>query len=368
MSQKTFVLTLLTFLMLIPFVAGFNATTSTYVIEAFHTGIATRNVSTTSTYEFESTSTVQQPSANGTSVSYSFFLTWFPQQIKYDAVGPTITLHSPPDNTIVYIPKITINFTASDDTLVSNCTLFIDNVTAYVNTSIPSTSILITGNLTEGRHSWHIGCIDSLNQPKNTSRRYVSADFSVSEVADSDNGGGGGSSIAPQPDENEEDEISEEELAIIPEIEWDDETDVGNLLGVPSENLIEEIIDEDEIFKIITSDQDIDVVLDPILHTVNVKITGPNLYGININQKRGEVPRFDIDISGKVVEPIEPVFNVRTKLFNFIVGSYRTFGDKWDWLLLFLVFLATTMFIIDKLKADRKEKIWQSYKNWRQRK
>ncbi|MFH1456073.1 MAG: Ig-like domain-containing protein [archaeon] len=382
MSRKVIILTLATFLLVIPFVLSFNATTTTYTIDAFHMGVATSNISDTLTYEFYSTTTSMQPSTNGTSTSYSFFVSWFPKATWYDSIPPNITLHSPANNAIVYVPTITVNFSAIDElSTISNCTLFIDNQTAFINTTIPENrSMQITGNITEGQHTWHIGCYDHLGLPQNTSSRYITADFSVAEEITGGGAGPSGGGVVPVDEEEEEvpeeqaPEAEEEEAVVDEEGGIEDLPDAGfdegedPVFGEDYEDILKEILgpeDIQDILDIIELEPDVEVSVEDGVITTQISVTG--LYSLEIVKEKGKLPRFDIDFSGPGYSPVKLDKDFTKEIFKYFVNNYKRWGDVWDWLLLLLIIIASILLTYDHLEADRKEKIWQRYHDWRQR-
>jgi hypothetical protein len=79
-----------------------------------------------------------------------------------DTTPPVITLIAPQNNSGITNQSATFNYTATDETGIANCTIYL-NTTAYQTETSP-----LTGNFTltvpVGTYNWSIGCTDSSQQ------------------------------------------------------------------------------------------------------------------------------------------------------------------------------------------------------------
>jgi len=80
-----------------------------------------------------------------------------------DSGGPEITLYSPVDDTISYVPYAAFSFSANDtDGNVTNCSLLIDGDVNMTNASMmEDATVILNASFGEGWYEWQISCYDN---------------------------------------------------------------------------------------------------------------------------------------------------------------------------------------------------------------
>ena len=107
-----------------------------------------------------------------------------PYPVELDVLSPTVVLLSPINNDINKNSTIRFDFNATDNAIVTSCTLKLNNVD--VNTKIyPSVTDYITYNfsiLEDGLYDWNISCTDGTNTTT-TSPRILNLDLNDYELS-----------------------------------------------------------------------------------------------------------------------------------------------------------------------------------------
>ena len=113
-----------------------------------------------------------------------------------ESVVPNITLISPTNGYSITVSSTTINFqfNVSDDSDISNCSVYIsetgyDNSTA-INKSLTNT---ISASLSSGSYSWYVNCTDNIGNEGNSSSR----SFTITAPATTSSSSGGSPSFYP---------------------------------------------------------------------------------------------------------------------------------------------------------------------------
>ena len=76
-----------------------------------------------------------------------------------DTTAPTVTLIAPLNRSNISSNSIDFNYSATDDTAVTNCTLFINNI---VNRSFLNNNNFTSTAIGNGNHSWFVNCTDAV--------------------------------------------------------------------------------------------------------------------------------------------------------------------------------------------------------------
>src|SRR3989344_3226550 len=84
--------------------------------------------------------------------------------IALDYVSPSITVSSPPNNTLSNSNTVSFVFSATDNNDVTNCTLSVNDTLVSANLSvIDGQQQNVTTFLSGGNHTWLINCSDQAN-------------------------------------------------------------------------------------------------------------------------------------------------------------------------------------------------------------
>jgi hypothetical protein len=97
--------------------------------------------------------------------------------------SPIVTLNSPINYYNTSSPSaITFNATVTDNLLVQNVSLYLDNVLNQTNTSNVNGTYLFTATLGEGYHNWSILAYDNNSNPSQSENRYFNISFTNPKV------------------------------------------------------------------------------------------------------------------------------------------------------------------------------------------
>tara|TARA_Y100000310_G_scaffold345665_1_gene467968 strand:- start:22981 stop:25698 length:2718 start_codon:yes stop_codon:yes gene_type:complete len=113
-----------------------------------------------------------------------------------DLTDPLVSLSSPSNNTVSTSNDIDFKYSV-DDFSINNCTLFLNNASQSVDSSVAinNTETISVDNLGDGDHDWYVSCKDYANREGNstTFRLNISVSSSSGGGSGGSGGGGGGS-------------------------------------------------------------------------------------------------------------------------------------------------------------------------------